>query len=1238
MATDNPKKQRIQRIRNVAGRACALMMRPEAISQFGTAVRWTHGPAWFLIVSLVGVVRLYLRPMIRPLVVLCAGFALTSVGVAHQTSRTDPTYLIETWETDDGLPENSATAMVQTPDGYLWFGTLNGLVRFDGVTFTVFDRANTPQLPSASIVNLHCDRSGRLWVSTLSGLAVREGGQWRALRSNDGWPSDHVRTFSERGNGDLLITTFHGQVFEFVGGRLTELPPPPGKSGMGYLGSVDEAGHWWVAQYQFVGLWDGQSWRQTVASTTTNSDRVGCTKARDGGVWLLVEKELRKYRQGVEVLRVRLPELPGAFWSMSEDSLGNVWISTYRQGICRVSADGQMRRWTTTNGLFSSSTRFVFEDREGNLWVGTGEGGLARFKPRRIQSFGVESGLPELVVNSLWPGRDDALWITTQGKGLLRLHDGRVTNVPMAVGVNDAQSVLTDRNGRLWLGTSRGLLVSVKEGFRRIHSEQLGSADIRALFEDSRGRIWIGGLAIASVLDGASLRVFTGADGLPAGGALCFAEDSHGVIWLSTDNGVFRWENDRFVELLDNGQPLRNITCLKVDADGTLWMGSRDKGLLCRRDGRLARIGSLPIRAVHGILEDDAGFFWLASNRGVMRVLAKDLRLAAEGNVPVLDSLELDLSDGLPSVEFPSGVQPNCARDASGRLWFATLKGVAMIDPAVFRLNTSAPPVTVEQVVYHTTASQSARQPAHDSTVQPLNGSTTQNEVEVSHAAPFTEPLRLPAGSRHIEIYYTALSFTAPEDVQFQVKLDGQDANWWDTADRRVAFYDLPPGDYLFHVRAANNDGIWNETGASVAFTVLPFFWETWWFRIVAGLALLASGAAVTWLMARARLRNAAERERAAQAYKRSEGARNNLAAIVETSDDAILSKNLEGVITSWNAGAEKMFGYSAGEIVGQHYSTLAPPVLKGEVRRILERVNRGESVDHLETVRVSKEGMRIDVSLTISPIKNERGMIIGSSSIARDITARKKAESEGLQQRTELAHLSRVTMLGELSGSLAHELNQPLTAILSNAQAAQRFLAYDDVDLNEVRDILGDIVKQDKRAGEVIHRLRLLLKKSTVEHRLLDLNDVVSEVLKLVSNDLLNQRVIGQMELAPELPAIVGDRVQLQQVVLNLVMNGCDAIATGPSSDRKLIIRTELDNGDGICVSVADQGVGLSPDNLEKVFEPFFSTKPHGMGLGLSVCRTIIAAHGGKLWAANNAERGVTFYFTIPAPVELQR
>jgi signal transduction histidine kinase len=243
-----------------------------------------------------------------------------------------------------------------------------------------------------------------------------------------------------------------------------------------------------------------------------------------------------------------------------------------------------------------------------------------------------------------------------------------------------------------------------------------------------------------------------------------------------------------------------------------------------------------------------------------------------------------------------------------------------------------------------------------------------------------------------------------------------------------------------------------------------------------------------------------------------------------------------------------------------------------------------------------------------------------------------RESEVQLHQQRKELAHLSRVTMLGELSGSMAHELNQPLTAILSNAQAAQRFLARDDADLNEVRDILQDIVEQDQRAGEIIRRLRLLLKKGVVQQLPLDLNDVVQEVLKLIRSDLVNQSIAVQTVLAPDLPPVKGDRVQLQQVLLNLVMNACDAMTGNPSAERRLTVRTERCADGSVRVSVSDCGTGVAPEKLDQIFEPFYSTKPHGLGLGLSVCRTIIGAHGGKLWAVNDPARGAVFYFTIPA------
>ncbi|PYJ41042.1 MAG: hypothetical protein DME80_14385 [Verrucomicrobia bacterium] len=241
-------------------------------------------------------------------------------------------------------------------------------------------------------------------------------------------------------------------------------------------------------------------------------------------------------------------------------------------------------------------------------------------------------------------------------------------------------------------------------------------------------------------------------------------------------------------------------------------------------------------------------------------------------------------------------------------------------------------------------------------------------------------------------------------------------------------------------------------------------------------------------------------------------------------------------------------------------------------------------------------------------------------------------AALEAARQRQELAHLARVTSLGELSSSLAHELTHPLTAILSNAQAAQRFLADDDVDLNELREILNDIVAQDQRAGEVIHRLRSLLKKGEPQKHCddVDVNEVARDVLKLMRNDLINQNVTVDTDLAQNLPAIRADRVQLQQVVLNLLLNACEAMTASDASERQLLITSKLENG-AVRMSVTDRGGGIPEEKLEQVFERFFTTKKEGMGLGLSICRSIINEHEGKIWATKNADCGATFHFSLP-------
>ncbi len=258
-----------------------------------------------------------------------AGFSFAArADLPHPPAGSE--YLLRGWSTEDGLPENSATAIAQTQDGYLWFGTFSGLVRFNGERFMVFNPANSPQLPDAGIVNLHADKRDRLWVSTLAGLVVKEGTQWRSVGTNEGWVGNYVRSFAERLNGDLLLTTFDGHVLAVEHDRLTELPPPPGEPGQGYLGAVDEHGQWWLAQHRFLGYWNGQRWIQVRSlSPSLNRSQVACASARGGGVWVLLAKELLKFREGKAVSRVSLPQLKGGIWSMSEDSRTNLWICSY---------------------------------------------------------------------------------------------------------------------------------------------------------------------------------------------------------------------------------------------------------------------------------------------------------------------------------------------------------------------------------------------------------------------------------------------------------------------------------------------------------------------------------------------------------------------------------------------------------------------------------------------------------------------------------------------------------------------------------------------------------------------------------------------------------------------------------------------------------------------------------------------------------------------------------------------
>jgi PAS domain S-box-containing protein len=359
------------------------------------------------------------------------------------------------------------------------------------------------------------------------------------------------------------------------------------------------------------------------------------------------------------------------------------------------------------------------------------------------------------------------------------------------------------------------------------------------------------------------------------------------------------------------------------------------------------------------------------------------------------------------------------------------------------------------------------------------------------------------------------------------------------------------------------------------------------------------------------------------------------LAAIVSSSDDAIITKTLDGKVTSWNAGATSIFGNEASEMIGQSITRIIPPKLHEEERQILARLKRGERLQHYETVRLAKDGRRVDISLSVSPLISRSGKVVGASKIARDITAIKRADAELQQARIEFARVARVTTLGELTAAIAHEVNQPLTGLVSSGNACLRWLDGEAPDLEAARRSIQRMIRDGNRAGEVIGRIRAMIRKSKPQRDFLNINDAIMEVLALLRTEIYRNDILPYTELSDDLSLVWGDRVQSQQVILNLIVNAIEAMSGIGQTQRRLLVSSVKDGPNGVLVSVRDSGTGFDETALDRLFEAFYTTKENGMGIGLAVSRTIIQAHGGRLWAMPNAPQGAIFQFTLPTDSE---
>jgi PAS domain S-box-containing protein len=373
------------------------------------------------------------------------------------------------------------------------------------------------------------------------------------------------------------------------------------------------------------------------------------------------------------------------------------------------------------------------------------------------------------------------------------------------------------------------------------------------------------------------------------------------------------------------------------------------------------------------------------------------------------------------------------------------------------------------------------------------------------------------------------------------------------------------------------------------------------------------------------------ERRQTAEELRRSE---ERFRLLVEgIADYAIYMLDPAGFVSSWNSGAERIKGYQSQEIIGQHFSCFYSDedLRQGKPAMALRKAaTEGRCEEN--GWRLRKDGSRFRANTILTSLRDQKGGLIGFAKITRDMTESRRAEEAVQTAQTELARVVRATTLGELTASIAHEINQPLASIVNNANASRRILASPEPDLEEVRQAVTEIAEAGTRTGEIISRVRALLKKTAPERRPLDINQVIHEVLALIPNELEKQHVSLEMELESAAPSVLGDRVQLQQVLLNLIMNGIEAMHAILDRPRVLTIRSDTRES-GLEVTVRDSGSGLDPQSAAHIFDTFFTTKASGMGMGLAISRSIIEAHSGRLWAGlDRTAQGATFHFSLPA------
>jgi ligand-binding sensor domain-containing protein len=736
----------------------------------------------------------------------------------------------EVWTYRDGLPHNVVHRVLAASTGYLWIGTQEGLVRFDGARFKVFARRETPGLVGDEINALLEDEHGILWIGTPYGLSRLRGDAFEIV----GLGGDvSVSALAPDGEGGVWVATEAGGVRHVRAGkaalveRLVGLPDERVTSL--WRGSGNDL--WIGGQGGLARLVEGRLELPGKGGLPSEVVRA-VVQDRDGVVWVGTARGLARRRPGAGAFERVAFVGEADVYALLQDHEGGLWVGTGGGPLLRIVGE-QVEPLTGSEGVPDVHT--LAEDAEGNIWVGTETGGLFRLRWGQVETVAREEGLSADVVWAVREGRGGVVWVASDG-GLDRIAGGRAepAYAEQLRGTGVA-ALFEDRAGGLWVGTNRAGLV--RFGPRSV--ERYGADDglarsmARAVHEDARGTIWVGTNRGLFRMIGGRFHALARDPALAGDKVNTIAERADGSLWVGTTTGLARVEDRRLVPAPAAGQSIRSdVAALRADPDGSLWIGSVGDGLARLSGGRLdrwTRREGLHEDTVLAILDDGLGHLWLSGNRGITRVRRSELNEVATGRRAAVAPTVLGTADGMRERECNGGVQPAAWRASDGRLWFATIRGVVVVDPARVRANPTPPPARIEELA--------------------VDG----------HPLPQGDSLRFRPGTRRVDIRYTGLALAAADRIRFRHRLDGLEEAFFDAGGERVARYtNLGPGRYLFQVAAANETGVWGAA-ASLGFEIEPYPWQTSWFYLAAGLSAAALGLGAHRLRTRGLRRHEAE-------------------------------------------------------------------------------------------------------------------------------------------------------------------------------------------------------------------------------------------------------------------------------------------------------------------------------------------------------------------------------------------